>query len=130
MSQAAYQKRVLLDFGDGWVDLPANEASLSVSGTVLDDTVLGEDMRSRLIGLLEWSVSTTVLFDADDEIVTDLQAAFFARDEIDMRYLNDGTDGFEGPVVIENFDMSGGVDELETVDVNLLSAGALEVYEE
>jgi len=96
-----------------------------VSGTVLDDTVLGEDMRSRLIGLIEWNVATTVLFDADDDIVGDLLDAFLDRDEIEMRYLNDGDTGFIGYVVIENFDMSGGVDELETVDVNLLSADIL-----
>jgi len=134
MAQAAYKKKVEIKFPEGedyestdWVEVPANEANLNFNTDILDDTVLGDDMRSRLPGLIEWDVSMTVLYDEDDDIVDDLRTAFTNRDEIDVRYLPDGESGWEGPVVIETFDMSGGVDDLETVDVNLLSAGELEI---
>ncbi len=132
MGIAAYQKRVEISDDDGvtWEHVPASTASLDQSGTVLDDSALGfnEGQRSRLIGIIEWGVSMTVNYDTDGEgaaAVTILRAAWLGRDTLLARYLPDGENGFEGPVVVETFNMSGGVDDLETVEVSLLSNGVL-----
>lgn len=117
-----------VDIDYEWRELPANEATLNFNTDILDDTILGDDMRSRLPGLIEWDVSMTVLYDQEDEIVGDLRDAFVDRNEVNIRYLPNGESGWEGPTVIETFDLSGGVDDLETIDVNLLSAGELEDY--
>lgn len=133
---AAYKKKVYIAEYDGttlleYKQVPANTANLDQSGTVLDDSAHGyhDGMRSRVIGLLEWGVTMTLVYSETgdgSDAVDALRAAWRNRETLRVRYLPNGESGWEGDVVVENFNMSGGVDDLETVDVNLLSAGALE----
>lgn len=120
-----------------WEKVPAQTASLDQSGTVLDDSAIGfyDGQRRRLIGLLEWGITMTVNYDtggAGGDAVDIIRSAWLGRKPLIAQYLPTGStdDGFQGPVVVENFNMTGGVDDLETVDVNLLSNGPLADAEE
>lgn len=129
---AAYKKLILIAEEKGnWHQVPANTANLDQSGTVLDDSAHGyhDGMRSRVIGLLEWGVTMTIVYSeegAGSDAVEMLRDAWRDRDTLYVQYMPDSKSGWEGPVVVENFNMSGGVDDLETADVNLLSAGEME----
>jgi len=146
MGLAAYKKEVWVakesENGNGpdhqsWAKVPANTASLDQSGTVLDDSALGfnQGQRSRLIGILEWGISMTVNYDTDGEgatAVSHIRDSWLDRKRLYVQYLPSGKveSGWQGPVVVETFNMTGGVDDLETVDVSLLSNGPLGEAEE
>ena len=134
MGQPAFEKSVLVckdDNGepDGeWSELPATDADMTNEGDVLDDTDLRTDgTRSRVIGIMEWSVNTTLNFEPGDPGYDTVRVQFNRRRNIWVRYLPDGTTdyGFEGPAKVENFSNSGSVDDLETVEANLASNGEL-----
>ncbi len=134
MSQAGYQKKVQIGVNDSpftLEDIPAISANLNHGGDVLDDTNMADisatGMRSRLLGLRDWSISATMLYDTTITAVTLLRNAWLNRTELHVNYLPDGTiaNGFGGPVVVETFNMSGDVGGLEQVELSLLAAGDL-----
>ncbi len=135
MSVAAYKKKLQVAADDGagdptgdWLDVPANTASLNQGGTMLDDTIIGSDgYRSRLVGIIDWSVSATANFNPGDDALSLIRTAQLTRSIVHVRYLPDGTlgNGYVGPSVVETFNSSGGVDDLESVEISLQSNGAL-----
>lgn len=115
---------------ESWEVLPATDAELSAEGDVLDDTDLRTTgTRSRIIGLLDWSVSGTLNYEPAITGFITAKTAFFDRDVVIVRYLPEGatelSEGFAGPVVVETFGYSGGVEDLETIDFSLPSNGVL-----
>lgn len=113
-----------------WLILPATDADLSAEGDVLDDTDLRTTgTRSRIIGLLDWSVSGTLNYEPGISGFDTLKNAFFDRSVVIVRYLPEGVEelaeGYAGPVVVENFSHTGGVEDLETIDFSLPSNGVL-----
>ena len=136
MAIAAYQKKVQIAVNGSPLDfenVPTTTAALNHAGDVLDDTNMADisasGMRSRLLGLRDWSVSGTLLYDSTVLAVTRLRDAWLNRTELFVNYLPDGTvaNGFGGPVVVENFNLSGDVAALEEVAFSLLAAGDLGV---
>lgn len=135
MAQAGYEKKVAIAVNGSpldFTDIPGISANLNHGGDVLDDTnfadISATGMRSRLLGLRDWSVSGTLLYDtAAAGVVTTLRNAWLNRTELVVRYLPDGTlaNGFAGPCVVETFNMSGDVGGLEQVELSLLAAGDL-----
>jgi len=136
MSQAGYEKRVAVAVDGSPLDfenIPATTMTLNHGGDVLDDTnirdISASGMRSRILGLRDWSISGTILYDTlAAGVVTVLRNAWKDRTLLVARYLPDGTvaNGFAGQVVVETFNMSGDVGGLETVELSLLAAGDLE----
>ena len=134
MTQAAYVKKIQISPNGSPLDLedvPAISANLNHGGDVLDDTnmadVSASGMRSRLLGLRDWSISVTMLYDSTVVSVTTLRDAWLNRTELWANYLPDGTtaNGFGGPCVVETFNMSGDVGGLEQVELTLVAAGDL-----
>ena len=136
-SHAAYKKVVHVSSASGspsWKRVPFNTASLNHNGTMLDDTILGDaGTRSRITGLLEWSVSGTSMYATasgsdEAEALELIRNALAGRNAVKVRYFPAGTtvDGFQGEAVVENFNLSGGVDDLETIEISLQSTTALE----
>lgn len=127
---AAYKKSVKVSSESTGVfnELPATTASLDDGNDVLDDTDLtSSGERSRVLGLRDWSVSVTLNWNSTDAALTLVRNSKIGRDNIYVQYLPDGTssNGFQGQALVENFNFSGGVEDLETVDVNFPSDGAL-----
>jgi len=131
MAQAAYSKKVKVGTsGSGpWNDVPATTATLNQGGDILDDTDLATNagFRSRILGLHDWSVSITANWDASDAALIAIRDAWLNRTELYVQYLPDGqtANGFQGAVVVENFNLSGDVGGLETVEISLQADGAL-----
>lgn len=128
MAQAAYLKTVQIKTtgSTAYTALPANTASISLGGDVLDDTdFTSTGFRSRILGLRDWSVSGTINYDDTSTVVATIRSAWLNRTTLDVQYLPNGTNGFAGQVVVESLDMSGDVGSLETADFSLQAKGAL-----
>ncbi len=130
MSQAGYLKRVhVFDGSSTWHEVPATSASLDAGGDVLDDTTfMSGGNRSRIYGIRDWSLSLTLQYDTTDDAFITIRDAWMNREEVSFRYLPDGTNGLAGDGVVETFNMSGGVDDLETVDVTIQAASVLTAH--
>jgi len=130
MGTPAYQKKVKVSTdGIAWNDLPATTSSMNHGGDLLDDTELATNAgyRSRIYGLRDWSVSATCNWKSGDAALTAVRNAWLNRTDLFVQYLPDGqvANGFEGPVRVETFNMSGDVGGLETVEISLQAAGPL-----
>lgn len=130
MSQAAYTKKIQVSSDNGvtWLDMPHTSASLDAGGDVLDDTQGGNmGWRSRLRGLNDWSISGEYDFEAGNAALAAARNAWLNRTPLLARYLPDGTigNGFQGNVVVENFNQSGDVSSKETVSITMQADGAL-----
>jgi len=136
MSQAGYEKRVNIAIDGSPLDfttIPATTSALSHAGDVLDDTNMRDittaGMRSRILGLRDWSLTATMLYDTiSSSVVTILRDAWKNRTQLVVQYLPDGTvaNGFSGQCFVETFNMSGDIGGLEEVSLSLAAAGELD----
>jgi len=133
MSTAAYTKTLNVKNAaqsTGFVEAPANSASLDHGGEVLDDTEmsLSHVYRSRIYGLRDWSVSMTLeLTQGAGTAFKVLRDAWLNQEPIEVQYLPDGTttNGFAGTALVESLNLSGDVSGKETVDVSLQADGPI-----
>lgn len=130
MGQAAYTKKVRVSTdGTNWEDVPATSPSLDLGGDVLDDTDLATNAgyRSRVLGLHDWSVNCDSNYKTGNAALAMIRSAKLNRSQLHVQYLPDGTvaNGFQGQVVVENFNLSGEVGGLETAGITLQANGAL-----
>jgi predicted secreted protein len=130
MAEAAYKKKVRVSTdGSTWVDVPTTSPSLDLTGEVLDTTKVGSDTgyRTRILGLNDWSVSCDSNYETGNAALAMIRNAKLSRSALQVQYLPDGTvaNGFQGAVVVENFNLSGDMGSLETVSITLQANGAL-----
>ena len=130
MAQAAYTKKVQVsaDGGTTWLDVPTTSPTLDLGGDVLDDTVVGNNgFRSRILGIHDWSISCDSNYAVGNAALAAIRSSKLTRSALMARYLPDGVvaNGFQGSVVVENFNLSGDVGSLETVAITLQANGAL-----
>ena len=128
MAQAAYNKavRITATGTTTWSVLPANSASLTLAGDILDDTDFSSTgYRSRILGLKDWSVSGTINYDDASVVVGELRSAWLNRTQLLVQYLPNGTVGFQGTIQVESLDLSGDVGSLESMDFSLQANGSL-----
>jgi len=131
MGKAAYKKVVSISSVSTGVykTLPMTDASLSVEGDMLDDTDLTSGgTRSRIVGLLDWSVSGSMNYSTGTGFAL-IKNSLSARANVYVKYLPLGSSlstlGYKGAAKVENYNMSGGVGDLESVDVSFPGTGAL-----
>jgi hypothetical protein len=132
--KAAYLKKVQVSTTgvDGtWKNLPSTSPSLEIGGDVLDDTTLmNSGYRSRVLGLHDFSVSADSNWEPDNDAIPLVRAAKLNRTDLYVQYLPDGVTaslGLKGKVVVETFNMSGDVGDLESVSISLQGSGPLSV---
>lgn len=130
MAQAAYKKQVWVSSnGTSWLQVEATSVSLNKGTEVLDATTFAsaEGWRSRVMGIIDWSISLEAIFTPNDAALTAIRTANDSRATLYVRYFPDGTStyGFQGQVVVESFNMSGDVSGLETVSISMPGNGAL-----
>ena len=124
MSIPGYQKDVQIATSSttAFSQPPATSATLTLAGDVLDDTTIqSTGFRSRLIGLRDWSISIPSLFESTNAAFVSLRSAWLNRTTLRVKYLPDGTTGFEGTVFVETFSHSGDVGGSESVGINLVA---------
>ncbi len=113
--------------------IPATDANLNLNTELLDDTDLTvDDARTNITGLREWSVDLTLNYKPDNDAYALIRDAFIDRENLWVVYIpnqdgevEDEDEGFIGRIVVENFDHSGGVGDLETVDCTLQSSSSI-----
>lgn len=130
MSQPSYQKTISVKTtaasSTSYVALPANSASLTLAGDLLDDTdFTSTGFRSRVVGLRDWNASVTILWDGASTITDVVRDAWLNASRLDIKYLPNGTKGFAGTAYVETFSLSGDVGGLEQVDVTFQPNSAL-----
>lgn len=130
MASPSFKKKVRVSTdGTVWSDLPATTASLNLAGDLLDDTDLATNSgyRSRTYGLRDWNVPVTCNWVPGDPALQIVRDAWTNSTAIFIQYLPDGAvaNGLEGPCVVENYNLSGDVGALETVEFTLQADGAI-----
>ena len=125
--QAAYSKVVNI-VSDA---IAHRSSSLNRGAAALDDTDIAEaastGFRSHLSGIKDWSVSISGAYDHTDTAQAALEAAWLAvpATVFAVHYLPDGTNGFTGNVIVQDFNVEGDVEGLENYTCTLISDGAL-----
>lgn len=131
MSTAAYIKKIRVSDDDGvsYEELTATTGSLDFGTNVLNDTEMATNVgfNSKCYGLHDWSISADNIAVIGDAALAIIRNGLLNRTVVKAQYLPDGTvpNGFEGNIVVENFNQSGGVDDLETITMTLQGNGAL-----
>lgn len=130
MSLAGYQKSVLVKpstaSSTAYTELPATSATLTLAGDVLDDTdIRSTGFRSRILGLRDWNIAAPSNFEPGNAAWSTVRSAWLTRSLVSVRYLPNGTAGYEGTAWVETFSHSGDVGGLETVDISLVAESQL-----
>jgi predicted secreted protein len=104
--------------------IPASQASLNFGAELLDDTdFTSTGYRSRVAGLRDYSINVSAFYATSNTALSAIRTALIGGTNLDVRYLVNGTAGFQGRVRVESFNNSGDVGGLETVEVTLQSNG-------
>lgn len=128
--------RVLDDAFFSWdsVDLSdhVKSVTLNYEAEALDDTVMGDDTRSNKGGLKDWSIEVELL---NDEASSSVAQTFFSAVGTTATVLvrPDNSEGvgatnpnYSGTGMLQSFPpLGGGVGELSTTTVSIVSAGTL-----
>jgi predicted secreted protein len=132
MSIPAYQKKIRVKSttasSTSWVLVPGVSATLNHAGDVIDDTnFTSTGWRSRIRGLNDWSINLPSNYDPNDGSLAIIRNAWIQGTNIDVQYYPAGLSGggFQGVAIVETFNLSGAVADLESVEVNLQSNGPL-----
>jgi TP901-1 family phage major tail protein len=102
-------------------------ASLSMSADELDITdKTTEGYKAFLVGLKEWTISCDGLVCTDDQGYKKLFDAFLNSTVVQVQFKQeDGTFGYQGPMVIASMDFDAQYDDALTYSCELKGAGAL-----
>ena len=104
-------------------------ASLSMSADELDITdKTTEGYKAFLVGLKEWNISCDGLVCTDDTGYQALFNAFLNGDVVQVQFKQEkenGTFGYQGPMVIASMDFDAQYDDAVTYSCELKGAGAL-----
>ena len=125
MAVAAYTKTIQLKTtsATAYTAVEANTASFNLGGEMLDVTdFTSTGWTSRIRGLKDYSFNLTLFWTTNTEVGT-IRDALLNGTNLDLQYLVNGTKGYQGRVLVENFNPSGDVGGVETVDVTLQSNG-------
>jgi hypothetical protein len=131
MSVAGYQKVINVKAtsttsSTAYRVFPGTNATLNAAGDDLDDTDFrSTGYRSHLVGLLDWGVDITSNYEPSLTAFQTVRNAWRNRTRVDIQYLADGTNGYQGTGWVTTFSHSGDVGGLETVDVNVVADTAL-----
>jgi predicted secreted protein len=128
MSQAGFEKKVQIKTTSGstWIDTLSNSATFTFGAELLDDTdFTSTGLRSRIRGLRDFSVNYTSNYSSTHQSISVIRTALLNGTALDVRYLPNGTKGFQGQYVVESMNHSGDVGGLETIDITLQADGIL-----
>jgi len=133
--QAGYKVKLQIstDAGTTWLDVPATSPTMEIAGDVLDTTELKTNagFRTRINGLHDFSVNANSNYTKNDPALDALLAAKLGGTQNTLvRFLPDGADetnGFQGTVIVETFNIQSGVGDLLTVDISLQGNSAITV---
>jgi len=101
--------------------------SIDLSLDTLETTALGEDWKSYIAGLKEWTASA----EGDFNIHTDqtgqaaLQTAFLNGTAVDAQFYVDGTHYYGGKTIISSLSIEDPVDDVVSISIEFTGNGAI-----
>jgi predicted secreted protein len=102
--------------------IPGTKANFNVGATLLDITdYTSTGWTARLAGLKDYSIAGDAIYDTSITAVNTLFTAFLNGTALKFKYLPNGTNGFRGVCLVQNFNMSGDVNGVETFSFTLQS---------
>lgn len=139
MAVAGFKGKVSVstDGGSTYNDIIGlNDASLSLGGTVLDDTefINNAGYRSQFYGLRDATVSlsgdfSTTTADHQEEFLhawlQDSTGEGYSQLQVQYYPDKGGSYSLEIPVVVSSLDISGSVDDKQTISIELTSDGSI-----
>lgn len=105
------------------------EGTMNNNGDNQDITTFGKDYICRLQGLKDVSYSLSGFYDSTDtngQIA--LRTAWLNDSTVYVGFLPDGTDGWEQKVKVSTFEISGGVDGVLELSIELEGDDAIDTY--
>lgn len=101
--------------------------SLDLSLDTLETTALGDDWKSYISGLKEWTASAEGDFNmhTDQTGQAALQTAFLSGTEIDAQFYVDGTHYYGGKAVINSLSIEDPVDDVVSISIEFTGNGEI-----
>jgi predicted secreted protein len=127
MAIAGYNKAVSIKTTGSsvYLNVPGTKIGFNIGATLLDITdYTSTGWTARIAGLKDYSISGDAIYDTTITAVNTLFSAFLAGTTLDFKYLPNGTRGFHGQALVQNFNMSGDVNGVETFSFTLQSKSA------
>lgn len=116
--------------GSAWNQvLGIKEASMQNGADNQDISTFGDSYIKRLQGLKDVSYSMSGNYEPTDTTgQVAIRNAWMNDTEVYIGFLPDGTDGFEQIVLVSNFEISGAVDGVVEVSIDLEGSDAIAAY--
>ena len=101
--------------------------SIDLSLDTLETTALGEDWKSYIAGLKEWTASAEGDFNihADQTGQAALQTAFLSGTAVDAQFYVDGTHYYGGEAIISSLSVEDPVDDVVSISIEFTGNGAI-----
>lgn len=101
--------------------------SLDIGANMLEDTALGDDWKTFLTGLKEWSASAegSWVINTDTNGQTSLQNSFLAGTSVTLNLHVDATNYYQGTAYISSLNVEDGVDDKVNVSFEFQGSGEL-----
>jgi predicted secreted protein len=99
--------------------------SLDVSTDMLEDTALGDEWKTNVAGLSEWSGSAEVSWLMSDTAQVAVQNAFLNKTTVTGKFYTNASNYYTGTAYIESMSISDPVGDLVTATLNFKGSGAL-----
>lgn len=101
--------------------------SLDLSLDTLETTALGEDWKSYIAGLKEWTASAEGDFNihTDQEGQAALQAAFLNGTAVDAQFYVDNTHYYGGKAIISSLSVEDPVDDVVSISIEFTGNGLI-----
>jgi|SRR5579885_2138877 len=119
---------------DGLVKIGTNTVALmdswevNPSADMLDITSFGDDWKTKIAGLKDWSAKVSGNFDyTDTDGQVALVTAFINGTTVTLKLYTDDTHYVTGSAFVTSFPIKVGVSDKETVEFDLDGTGALDV---
>lgn len=103
-----------------------NDASMSMEGDNQDISTFGSDYIKRLQGLKDASYSLSGFYDpTDTNGQVAIRSAFLDDSTLFVRFLPDGSTGFQQEVKVSSFEVSASADGVIEVSIDLEGTGPI-----
>lgn len=130
MATAAHAKKVYAksasgapgsgDEIDGVMDCTVSESRTAIEST----DYKGDQFRTRLMGLRDVSISMSGQMELSDSPQNLIRSSYASGATIYITVLDDGTNGFTFPCLVESYEKGGGVDDAATFSASFVLNGA------
>ena len=99
--------------------------NLDASADMLEDTALGDEWKTNVVGLSEWSATVEVSWLMSDTAQVAVQNAYLNKTSVTPKLYTNASNYYTGTAYIESMSISDPVGDLVTATLGLKGTGAL-----